>query len=91
MLGPTQTGYTLERIEANPPLAKVLVPLALSQNRFRIRTEPIVLDQLNQTTTVTPRLLLPPDVRLVDGKPLGIKVTIFIRPSTEQVSQRKSF
>ena len=88
--GNPQTGYTLERIEATPPLAKVLVPLALSQKGFRIRTEPIVLNQLNQTTTVTPKIVLPPEVRLVDGKPLGVKLTIFIQPSTVQVPQKKS-
>jgi len=88
--GNPQTGYTLERIETTSPLAKVLVPLALNQKGFRIRTEPIVLDKLNQATMVTPKIVLPPEVRLVDGKPLGVKLLIFIKPSTVQVPQKKS-
>lgn len=88
--GNLQTGYTLERIEARPPLVKVLVPSALGKKGFRLRTEPIGLDQLTQTTTVTSKLLFPPEARSVDGKPLGVKVTIFVQPSPPQMPQKKS-
>lgn len=88
--GNLQTGYTLERIEATPPLVKVLVPSSLSRKGVKIRTESIGLDQLTQTTTVTSKLLLPSEVRLVDGKPLGVKVTIFIQPSPLRIPLKQS-
>jgi diadenylate cyclase len=88
--GNLRTGYTLERIEATPPLVKVLVPSSLSRKGLKIRTESIGLDQLTQTTTVTTKLLLPSEVRLIDGKPLGVKVTIFIQPSPLRIPLKQS-
>jgi len=87
--GNPPAGYTLERIEVMPPMANVLISTALRKKGFKIRTEPIGLDQLTQTTTVTRKLLLPSEVRLIDGRPLGVKVTIFIKPSPTQAPYKK--
>jgi YbbR domain-containing protein len=88
--GNLRTGYTLERIEATPPLVKVLVPSSLGRQGLKIRTESIGLGQLTQTTTVTTKLLLPSEVRLIDGKPIGVKVTIFIQPSPLRIPLKQA-
>ena len=87
--GNPPAGYTLERIEVMPPMANVLISTALRKKGFKIRTEPIGLDQLTQTTTVSRKLLLPSEVRFIDGRPLGVKVTIFIKPSPTQAPYKK--
>jgi YbbR domain-containing protein len=88
--GNLPAGYTLERIDATPPLVKVLVPSSLGRKGVKIRTESIGLGQLTQTTTVTSKLLLPSEVRLVDSKSLGVKVTIFIQPSPLRLPLKQS-
>jgi hypothetical protein len=88
--GNLPTGYILERIEASPPLVKVLVPSSLGRTGVKVRTEAIGLDEMTQTTTVTSKLLLPADVRPADGKPLVVKATIFIQPSPLRIPLKES-
>jgi uncharacterized protein (TIGR00159 family) len=79
--GDLPPGYMLDRIKAMPPSVQVLVPSTLVKNNVNIRTEPIALGQLTETTTVAPKLLLPPEFRLINGKPPALKVTIFLKSS----------
>jgi hypothetical protein len=79
--GDLPPGYTLDRIEATPPSVPVLVPSTLVNEKVNVRTESIGLGQLTATTTVSPKLLLPPEFRSINGRPPAVKVTIFVKSS----------
>jgi YbbR domain-containing protein len=74
-------GYTLDRIETTPSSVRVLVPSTLLKKSVSVRTEPIALGKLIETTTVAPKLLLPPEIRLISGRPPAVKVTLFVKSS----------
>jgi diadenylate cyclase len=83
-------GYTVDRIEPTPSSVKVLAPSTLRKKGVSIRTEPIALGQLTETTTVAPKLLLPPEFRLINGRPPALKVTIFVKSSPPPGAGKKS-
>jgi diadenylate cyclase len=65
-------------IETNPKAIKVMA-LPKDDNRITILTEPIDLRSIISTSTLTPKLILPPNVRLIDEKPPEVRVTIEIK------------
>jgi len=87
--GELPRGRILQRIEVSPPSVTLLVPPALRDKGMKISTEVIDLSQLTQTTVFVPKLLFPPEVRFVDPKPPGVKVTLEIREKSGMGAPQK--
>jgi len=75
--GKLPPGLTLRQIVVSP---KSIQSMALPKGKkgVQILTEPINLQDIKTTSTLTPRLVLPSDVRLVSDKPPNVRVTIEI-------------
>ncbi len=74
--GTLPEGRTLLGIDVTPPSVTVLVPEPVSDREMRVRTAAIDLGQITGTTTLTPQLILPSEVRFVGGNAPTVKVTI---------------
>ncbi|NVM21245.1 MAG: DNA integrity scanning protein DisA nucleotide-binding domain protein [Desulfobacterales bacterium] len=77
--GALPSRLTLQKIVVTPPSVTVLASPKLQKSGIRIRTEPIALEQVTETTTLAPKLLFPTEIRFFDGKPPSVKVTIEVR------------
>jgi len=73
-------GVALQRIEVKPTHVTVLVPKRLVGTDLQIPTEPIDLKKVAASTTLTAKLITPPEVSFEGGKPLSVEVTIRVRP-----------
>ena len=73
------SGVAIQRIAAIPPSIRVLVPRGLLNTKIRIRTAPIDLRSVTSTTTIAPRLIVPPEVQFEDKKQPSIRVVIKTR------------
>lgn len=68
-------GLVLKQIAARPETLTVLAPMN-GKKSVRILTEPINLAEIKTTTTVKPKLVLPPDARFTGSEPPAVEVTI---------------
>jgi diadenylate cyclase len=73
--GKLPPGLALLRIASNPKSIQVMAP-PHRKKRAEILTEPINLQGITATSTLSPKLLLPPDTRFVNDKPPSVQVTI---------------
>jgi uncharacterized protein (TIGR00159 family) len=78
-------GLAVQRIEVIPPSVTVLIPSKLRGKNMTGRTEPINLREVSKTTTIVPKLIFPSEVRFVNGKPPGVKVTIELQSTSSKV------
>lgn len=72
-------GITIQKITATPSSLKVLIPSTVNHTKTKILTAPIDLRTVHATTTLTPKLIVPPDVHFEGGKPPVVKVTIKVK------------
>ena len=70
-LGPN---LILQRIATDPASIEVLAPRKMRRNGITIQTEPVDLTRLTHTTTLYPKLILPSEVRFIEGKPPTVKL-----------------
>jgi uncharacterized protein (TIGR00159 family) len=77
--GTLATGLVLQKIEAKPVTVPILVPRRLRSADFQIPTETIDLRRISKTTTITPKLLPPPEVYFEGGKTPAVEVIIRVR------------
>jgi len=75
-------GLALRRIVVNPKSIQVMAP-PKGKRHVQILTEPISLKDITTTSTLSPKLVLPPDTRFVNDKSPTVQVTI-------EVEERKS-
>jgi diadenylate cyclase len=73
--GKLPPGLALRRIVFNPKSIQVITP-PHRKKRAEILTEPINLQDITATVTLSPKLVLPPDMRFVNDKPPPVQVTI---------------
>jgi uncharacterized protein (TIGR00159 family) len=69
-------GLTLQKISVTPAHVTGLVPAKVNPNGVRIRTEPVDLGKVTESTTVEAKLMIPSNVRFAGGKPPVVKITI---------------
>lgn len=74
--GRTPPGVIVKSIKVEPQVISIMVPNTIPQDNIRVTTEPIDLGSITETTTITPTLILQPDVRFSGEKPPEVKVTI---------------
>jgi hypothetical protein len=72
-------GIAIQKITVTPPSIALLVPGKLFHTKIRIRTAPIDLRPLTSTTTIAPKLIVPPEVQFEGRKEPSVKVVIKIR------------
>jgi diadenylate cyclase len=78
MVGSLPAGRTLQSISVEPDHVEVVVPRSKSGSIHSIPTEPVVLDELRQSTKIE-RILLPPEgTTLAPGEPRTAAVRIDI-------------
>jgi YbbR domain-containing protein len=77
-------GVAMQRIEVKPTHVHVLIPKRFVGTDLQIPTEPIDLRKVTATTTVSARLITPPEVSFEGGKPLSVEVIIRVRPKAQQ-------
>jgi diadenylate cyclase len=70
-------GLALRQIVVTPKSIQVMAP-PQGKRPVEILTEPVNLQDITTTSTITPRLMLPSDVRLASDKPPHVRVTIEI-------------
>jgi YbbR domain-containing protein len=72
-------GVTIQKITATPSSLKVLLPSTVNRNKIKIQTVPIDLRAVTSPTTLTPKLIVPPDIQFEGGKQPAVKVVIRVR------------
>jgi YbbR domain-containing protein len=72
-------GITIQKITVTPSSIAVLVPGKLLHAKIRIRTAPIDLRTFTSTTTIAPKLIVPPEVQFEGRREPSVKVVIKIR------------
>ncbi|MBI4831989.1 MAG: DNA integrity scanning protein DisA nucleotide-binding domain protein [Candidatus Lindowbacteria bacterium] len=82
--GRVRGGLELVGIEVSPPSVPVVAPNKRYNGSPRVLTDPIDLAALSSTATITPTLILPEGVRLVDREPPEVKVKITIRKTRKE-------
>lgn len=75
-VGKPPSGILIRSIRAEPKTIQVIVPATARQDNIGVATEPIDLSSLRETTTVTPNLVIPSDIRFPQDKRPEIKVFI---------------
>lgn len=76
--GSLPPGVTLRGIKAEPPSVSVMMPSTMSGGKPVIATEIIDLRSVSESTSITPKLIIPLDIRFPGGKPPEVKVAIEI-------------
>lgn len=83
-------GYSVQKISVSPLEVAVLIAGKPQQNSIRIRTEPILLENVTATTTLDARLIAPSQVHFAGGKPPVVKITIHLKKTNRPPSKASS-
>lgn len=68
----------LKKVMVTPQEVSVIVTPEYREEAIKILTEPIDLSQVSETVTLSPKLVVPSDIRFPDEKMPGVKVTLEI-------------
>lgn len=74
--GRSPSGVTIREIKVEPKEVSVIVPSTVPRSQLTIVTEPIDLKTITETITLSPKLVIAPDIRFADDKPPDVKVII---------------
>lgn len=86
--GALPEGLTLEKIEAVPAFVKVMTQKKSAGN-LQIKTEPINLESIKESTKVVPKLLLPPTMELMEKKAPLVTVAITVKGEAPPPQEEK--
>lgn len=76
--GRVSFGLALRNIEVHPQTVSIVVPSIIPRQQIKIVTEDIDLRSIRETEVLTPKLIVPREVRFVDDKYPEVKVTVEI-------------
>ncbi|MDD5561678.1 MAG: diadenylate cyclase CdaA [Candidatus Omnitrophica bacterium] len=74
--GRAPSGVNIKEIKVEPQEVLVKVPDTVDLKRIFIATEPVELRSITETATITPKLIIPAEVRFPGDKPPDVKITI---------------
>jgi YbbR domain-containing protein len=74
--GRSPFGVNIKEIKVVPESVSVIVPSIIPSEKLKITTEPINLREIRETKVITPKLILPDEVRFADDKLPEVKVII---------------
>jgi uncharacterized protein (TIGR00159 family) len=77
-------GLELGEVRVAPPSVKLLMRPSIRQSVSVVRTEPLGLDNLRQTTTVRAKLALPDSTQLAPHEAENVRVTIEVRDKSRR-------
>jgi YbbR domain-containing protein len=93
LIGKPIEGLRIERYEVQPPQVRIRGPESKVREDYKVRTSPIDISTLMQTTVLEADLILPgPDLSFATAR-TKVKVTIFITeedPSKKPVRKKSS-
>ncbi|NTW18020.1 MAG: hypothetical protein HGA41_11275, partial [Syntrophaceae bacterium] len=72
-------GIIVQKITVTPSSLRVLVPARQLRNNIKIQTAPIDLQALTASTTLTPKLVIPPEFQFEGKTAPSVNVVIKIR------------
>jgi YbbR domain-containing protein len=79
IIGKLAQGLKIEKIEVSPPIVKVIGAESKIRDRDKVRTSPVDISNLTETTEFQADLILPnPDLRLASS-PTKVKIKIIIQ------------
>lgn len=79
LIGELPPRLQIEELKTQPTNVKILMPQTKKSQIVGLQTEPINLKNVNRSTTLRVKLLVPPDIRLQDENSKLVKVNIKIR------------
>lgn len=89
IIGKLQEGLKIERVEITPPQVLIKGPESKIKDEYKVRTSPIDISSLTQTTELEADLILPsPDLRLASSE-IKVKVNIIIQGESPEVEEAK--
>ncbi|MFA5411147.1 MAG: diadenylate cyclase [Candidatus Omnitrophota bacterium] len=74
--GRAAPGVNIREIKVEPKEISAGVPSIITKDKLTITTEPIDLKTITETTVLTPKLIIPSDLRFPGDKPPQVKVTV---------------
>lgn len=74
--GSPPSGIAIREIKIEPREVSVIVTSRVPRDKIFISTEPIDLKSIQETTTLTPKLVIAPDIRFPNDKYPEVKVSI---------------
>lgn len=77
--GKAPPGVIVREIKVEPQTISVIAPNTMPPDKISVTTEPIDLGSVTDTITMTPTLILQPDVRFSGEKPPEVKVAIEVQ------------
>ncbi|MBM3244672.1 MAG: TIGR00159 family protein [Candidatus Omnitrophica bacterium] len=76
--GSLPRGLALKQINIDPKEVALVAPTSIPKETIKVTTEAVDLRLINETVTFNSKLLLPAGTRLIDGKPIEVKITVEI-------------
>ena len=74
--GHPPSGVNIKEMKVEPQSVSVMMPDIIGREKISITTEPIDLKSITETTTLVPKLIIPPEIRFPSDKPPEVKITI---------------
>jgi diadenylate cyclase len=74
--GKPPSGLVVSGMKIEPESVSVMVPSTMPRDKISVSTEPVDLASITETKTVTPKLIIAPDVRFPQDKNPELKVAI---------------
>lgn len=74
--GKLPPGIVLRNIKIEPESVSIMAPSTMINNKISVGMETIDLTSIAETTTITPKLIIPPDTRFPGDKSPDLKVII---------------
>ncbi|NIM59482.1 MAG: hypothetical protein GTO16_11160 [Candidatus Aminicenantes bacterium] len=89
IIGKLKEGFKLENVGIFPPQVLIKGPESKVKDRYKVRTSPIDISALNETTELEADLILPnPDLRLASSE-TKVRVRIVIQEANPEAKRRK--
>lgn len=87
--GSVKPPVRIKKISVKPKKVRVIATPNIKGSELKIYTEAIDLTQITETTTLTPRLVVPTDIRFMNGKAPLVKVTLEVTQEEEKAPSQK--
>lgn len=82
--GSLQKGYSLKRVTSVPEAISVLAPNSVIRKKIPVQTETVDLSEIQETTSLDMRVVLPQDVRFKTGQMPWVKVVVEVEKNTDE-------
>ncbi|MFH0763921.1 MAG: diadenylate cyclase [Candidatus Omnitrophota bacterium] len=74
--GKPPSGVAVRGMKIEPEAVSIMAPSTMSRDKISVSTEPVDLASITETTTITPKLIVTPDIRFPQDKIPDLKVII---------------